>query len=235
MEGLFQNFTTYLDRVSPAAFLVSFIGGIGASLTPCIYPIIPILVGVIGASSAKNKTRGFLLSIVFVLGMAATYSILGILAALTGQIFGLQSQNPWVLFAVGNFNLLFGLSMLGLFELKLPGSWGKPAGAKPKNLLTIFLMGAGSGSIAAPCTVPVLGVLLSFVATEKNVVFGFSLLFVFSLGLGVLLIALGTFTGLIASLPKSGSWLLRIKQFFGFLMILLAEYFVLQAGRYGLF
>jgi thiol:disulfide interchange protein DsbD len=96
-------------------------------------------------------------------------------------------------------------------------------------------MGAGSGSIAAPCTVPVLGVLLSFVATEKNVVFGFSLLFVFSLGLGVLLIALGTFTGLVASLPKSGNWLLRIKQFFGLLMILLAEYFFLQAGRYGLF
>ncbi len=235
MESLFQNFTIYLENVSPAAYLVSFMGGIGASLTPCIYPIIPILVGVIGASSAKNQTRGFLLSVVFVLGMAATYSVIGILAAVSGKVFGLQAQNPWVLFAVGNFNLFFGLAMLGFFEFRLPGSWGRATGGPPKNLLAVFLMGAGSGSIAAPCTVPVLGALLTFVATEKNVVFGFSLLFVFALGLGVLLVAVGTFTGLAASLPKSGNWLLRIKQFFGLLMILLAEYFFLQAGKYGLF
>lgn len=234
MENLFTNFNQYLSSISPLAFVVAFLGGIGASLTPCIYPVIPILIGVIGASTAKNKSRGFFLSLIFVLGMAFTYSLLGLAAALTGSLFGLQSQNPWVLFAVGNFNLFFGLAMLGLFEIKLPGSWGKP-GAKVGNLFAVFTMGAGSGLVAAPCTVPVLGVLLTFVATEKNLIFGFSLLFIFALGLGLLLIILGTFTGLLASLPRSGNWLVRIKQLFGFLMIILAEYFLLRAGRNGLF
>ena len=95
----------------------------------------------------------------------------------------------------------------------------------------VFVMGAGSGFVDAPCTVPVLGVLLTFVAQSRNLFFGFSLLFVFALGLGLLLIILGTFTGFVASLPKSGSWLVRVKQAFGILILIVAEYFFIQAGR----
>lgn len=96
---------------------------------------------------------------------------------------------------------------------------------------SVFFMGASSGFVAAPCTVPVLGALLSFVAQSRNLLFGFSLLFVFALGLGLLLILLGTFTGLLTSLPKSGTWTLRVKQAFGLLLLLAAEFFLLQAGR----
>lgn len=234
MESFFQNLNQYLSESSPLAFVAAFLGGIGASLTPCVYPIIPILLGVVGAKSAEKKSRGFFLSLIFVLGMALTYSSLGIFAALTGTLFGIQSQNPWVAFAVGNICLFFGISMLGAFDISLPGSWGK-AGLKPQNLIGIFVMGATSGLVAAPCTVPVLAVLLTFVATEKNLFFGFSLLFVFALGLGLLLIVLGTFAGLLTSLPKSGNWLVRIKQIFGWAMILVGEYFLLQAGKYHLF
>lgn len=235
MENLFQNFSEYLTTISPLAFLVAFLGGIGASLTPCVYPIIPILVGTIGSKAAVAKSRGFTLSLFFVLGMAFTYSLLGLFAALTGTLFGIQSQNPWVAFAVGNICLFFGISMLGVFEISLAGQWGKAAGTKSRNLFDLFFMGASSGLVAAPCTVPVLGVLLAFVATQKNLVFGFSLLFVFALGLGLLLIVLGTFTGLLASLPRSGEWMVRIKKLFGWAMIGVGEYFLLEAGRYGLF
>ena len=233
MESLFHNFSQYLNETSPAAYLVSFLGGIGASLTPCIYPIIPILVGVIGVSASENRLRGFFLSGIFVLGMAVSYSLLGVAAALTGRLFGQLSTHPLAFLVVGNICLVFALSMLGLFELRLPGSWGQARGVQEKNHKTgaVFLMGASSGFVAAPCTVPVLGTLLTFVAQRGNPVFGFSLLFLFALGLGSLLIVLGTFTGLLASFPKSGPWLVRVKQAFGILLLVVAEYFLVQAGK----
>jgi len=168
----------------------------------------------------------------FVLGMAVTYSIFGFIAALTGTLFGKLTTHPIAYLAVGNLCLIFALSMLGLFEIQLPGGWGQAGkGSGEKGIVTVFFMGAGSGVVAAPCTVPVLGALLSFVAQKQNLLFGFSLLFVFALGLGFLLILLGTFTGLLASLPKSGPWLVRVKQAFGILLILVAEFFLVQAGK----
>lgn len=232
MESMIQNLSQYLKEVSPLAYLVSFLGGLAASLTPCIYPILPILVGVIGATGTKNRLRGFWLSLTFVLGMAMTYSILGLIAALTGRLFGQLTTHPLAYLAVGNVCLLFALSMLGLFEMKLPGRWGqtKP-GASERGVGTVFLMGASSGVVAAPCTVPVLGVLLTFVAQSRNLFLGFSLLFIFSLGLGFLLMVVGTFTGLVVSIPKSGPWMVRIKQAFGVLLVLVAEFFLIQAGK----
>ena len=233
MEQLFHNFSQYLNQISPAAYLVSFLGGVAASLTPCIYPVIPILVGVVGVSGGGKRIRGLVLSFAFVLGMAFTYSILGLAAALTGKIFGQLTAHPLSYLTVGNICLVFALSMLGLFEIRIPGSWGEAqvAGRKSHRLGAVFLMGATSGFVAAPCTVPVLGTLLAFVAQSRNLLFGFSLLFVFALGLGFLLVILGTFTGLLASLPKSGPWLVRVKQAFGMLLLLVAEYFLIQAGK----
>ena len=229
---LFQNFSEYLNQVSPLAYVVSFLGGVGASFTPCIYPIIPILVGVIGSTSVQSRRQGFRLSLAFVLGMAVMYSIFGLLAALTGTLFGRLTTHPVAYLLVGNICLLFALSMLGLFEIQLPGPWGQ-AGKKgaPQGIGKVFLMGASSGVVAAPCTVPVLGALLAFVAQKQNLLFGFSLLFVFALGLGTLLVILGTFTGLLASLPKSGPWLVRVKQAFGILLMIVAEFFLVQAGK----
>lgn len=232
MENLLQNFSQYLNEISPFAYLVSFLGGVWASFTPCIYPIIPILIGVIGAKSTQSRVQGFQLSSAFVVGMAVTYSLLGLAAALTGRIFGQLTTHPLAYLVVGNICLVFALSMLGLFEIRLPGRWGEAKGKKEKKGIgTVFWMGASSGLVAAPCTVPILGVLLAFVAQTRNLLFGFSLLFVFALGLGLLLILLGTFTGLLASLPKSGPWMVRLKQAFGVLLIVAAEFFVIQAGK----
>lgn len=232
MDTFFQNLTQYLNEYSPLAYLIAFLGGLATSFTPCVYPILPILVGVIGATSGRSRLQGFLLSSAFALGMALTYSTLGLFAALTGKIFGQLTVNPAAYLAVGNLCLIFALSMLGLFELRLPGKWGHPGSpGDKKGLWTVFFMGMSSGLVAAPCTVPVLGTLLTFVAETRNAVFGFSLLFTFALGLGALLVGAGTFEGFLVSLPKSGPWLARVKQAFGVLLILAAEYFILQAGR----
>lgn len=232
MENIFQNLPQYLSGLSPLAYLVSFLGGVLTSFTPCVYPIIPILVGVIGAKSGKSRMQGFNLSLAFVLGMALVYSLLGVVAALTGQIFGQLTTHPLGYLVVGNICLVFALSMLGLFEIRLPGHWGQARTSQAKRGLGgVFFMGASSGLVAAPCTVPVLGALLTFVAQSRNVIFGFSLLFVFALGLGFLLVGVGTFTGFLTSLPKSGPWLVRVKQAFGVLLILVAEFFLILAGK----
>jgi thiol:disulfide interchange protein DsbD len=232
METLFQNFTQYLTEISPLAYLVSFLGGVWASFTPCVYPIIPILIGVIGAESAERRAHGFRLSLVFVLGMALTYAHLGVAAALTGKLFGQLTTHPAANLVVANILLLFALSMLGVFELRLPGAWGKSKVIKEERKLgAVFLMGASSGVVAAPCTVPVLGVLLTFVAQTRNLIFGFTLLFTFAMGLGLLLIVLGTFTGIVASIPKSGPWLVRIKHAFGIFLLVIAELFLIRAGK----
>ena len=232
METFFQNFSQYLQQFSPLAYAVAFLGGIATSFTPCIYPILPILVGVIGTTDGRGRLRGFLLSSAFALGMALTYSALGIFAALTGRIFGELTVHPIGYLMVGNLCLFFALSMLGLFEIRLPGKWGHHGSRKEKKGIgTVFLMGASSGLVAAPCTVPVLGTLLTFVAQTRNAVFGFSLLFIFALGLGFFLVVVGTFEGFLVSLPKSGPWLHRVKQAFGVLLIFAAEYFLVQAGK----
>jgi thiol:disulfide interchange protein DsbD len=232
METIFQNFSQYLNQTSPLAYVVSFLGGVAASFTPCVYPILPILIGVIGGTTSQSRFRGFVLSLTFVLGMALTYSIFGLIAAFTGTIFGRLTIHPFAFLIVGNICLVFALSMLGLFEIQLPGSWGKATtGTAQRGILTVFIMGMSSGMVAAPCTVPVLGVLLTFVAQSQNLIFGFSLLFAFAMGLGILLILLGTFTGLLASLPKSGNWMVRIRQAFGVFLIVVAEFFLIRAGK----
>lgn len=232
MENLFQNFSSYLQNVSPLAYLVSLIGGVAASFTPCIYPILPILIGVIGIETTGSRVRGFFLSVAFVLGMALTYAVMGLVAAFTGTLFGRFATHAVTSLVIGNICLFFALSMLGLFELKLPGNWGRAGGnSTMKGFGAVFLMGAGSGMVAAPCTIPVLGVLLVYVAQTSNLLLGFTLLFTFALGLGLPLILLGTFTGLLASLPKSGVWLVRIRQGFGLLLLLVAEFFLIQAGK----
>ena len=215
--------------------LTSYGGGLLTSLTPCFYPLIPLLVAYVGGSSENSKGRAFALSSFFVLGLSVTYSALGAIASLTGMMFGQIQTSPWTYLIVGNIILLLGLSMLGLYELPIPQFLqAKKSGQRKKGFFGAFLLGLTSGFIAAPCTTPVLGGILTYVASQQNVVFGTLLLFVFSLGMGTLLIVLGTFTGFLTSLPKSGKWLMIIKKGLGWLMLIMAEYFLIQAGRFWL-
>jgi cytochrome c-type biogenesis protein len=220
-----------LQSGSVLAYLIVFAAGVLTSFTPCVYPMIPVTVTYIGGASAGSRGRAFLRTLVYVLGIALIYSALGAFAALTKRFFGQMSTNPWVMFAVANVIILFGLSMLDAVVIPIPGILTRPGKKASDNLAGALVLGMASGFVAAPCTAPVLGTLLLFVGSKGNVAYGASLLFVFAFGLGFLLLLLGTFAGILTSLPKAGAWMDRIKKAFGFAMILVGEYFLIQMGK----
>ncbi len=232
MEGFLQGLEGYLSASPLLAYIAVFLGGVLTSFTPCVYPMIPITIAYIGGRSGESRLKGLFLSIFYVIGMAATYSALGAFAALTGKLFGSASTNPILYLVVANIFIFLGLSMLDVFTLPIPSFLtSRQPGKKSGGYLGAFLVGLLAGTVAAPCTAPVLGVVLTYVAAEQNVIYGITLLFIFSIGLGTLLIIVGTFAGLMSSLPKTGTWSVVIKKFFGWLMIAAGEYFLITAGK----
>lgn len=215
------------------AYLAAFLGGLFISITPCVYPLIPVTIAVIGAQKAQSKSKAFLLSLSYVMGIAVTYSALGLIAALTGSLFGRIQTNPWTFFIVGNVCILFGLSTLDIFDLSFLFALSlkpKVKGLFGKGYAGNVLAGIIAGLVAGPCTAPALAVILTYVATTQKAILGATLLFTFAMGMGCLLILVGTFTVILTSLPKAGAWMLRIKKAFGLLLIALGEYFLIKAG-----
>ncbi|MBF0620234.1 MAG: sulfite exporter TauE/SafE family protein [Candidatus Omnitrophica bacterium] len=210
-------------------YLIVFFGGVLVSFTPCVYPLMPVSVAYIAGVNVKgSRWGGFWLSILYVFGVAISYSILAILAVMTGKVFGAIQQNPWIYLAVANVMLFFALVMLDV--IPLPMLRLAQDGSKPKTWLSVMGFGMVSGLVIGPCTAPALGSLLIYVASKQNIVFGISLLFVFAYGLGASLILAGTFSGFLSSLPKSGIWMDRIKKFAGVVFIIAAEVYFIRAG-----
>ena len=212
------------------AFLFVFVGGILTSFTPCVYPLIPITVSVFGAGESVGRLRSFLLSVTYVLGIALTYSILGIAVASTGAVFGQIMADPRVILPVCGILIALGLSMLGVFELRVPyalqNRLNSVGGA---GFAGAFAMGTVAGIIAAPCTGPALGAVLSYVATTESAFLGFWLLLTYALGMGLLFVVIGTFSGAIAALPRSGGWMYILENIFGVAIITVALYFLKDA------
>ena len=232
MQNLLHSFEAYLQAGSVLTYAAVFAGGVLISFTPCVYPVLPITVGYIGGRSQGSKAKGFFLSISYVLGMAAMYAALGSVAALTGRVFGRTAASPVTNIVIGNICILMALSLLDVFHVPLPGFSGRGSTGKGRGGgIGAFAMGLLSGLVVGPCTAPVLGTLLVYVGARRNVLFGTSLLFVFALGMGFLLLVAGTFTGLLANLPKSGRWTETVKKGFGVFLILAGEYFLLEAGK----
>ncbi len=233
MDSLIAHLKIYLEQSPLLAYLAVFFGGILTSFTPCVYPVMPITVSVIGSASGGSRAKAFFYSIIYVLGIATMYSILGAIASLSGKLFGQISTHPLTFFIVGNICILLGLSMLGVFNLPSFdfGTRAREAGEKRKNWLGVYLIGLASGLIVGPCTAAVLGVVLTYVATKQNVIFGITLLFTFAIGMCILLIVIGTFTGLLTSLPVAGAWMKKIEKIFGLLLIAVGEYFLILMGK----
>jgi thiol:disulfide interchange protein DsbD len=229
--ALGQTLDGQLESGSMAAVFVVFAAGVLTSFTPCVYPMIPVTVTYIGGASAGSRRRAFTLSLVYVSGLALIYSALGVVTALLGRTFGDFTRNPWIYGAVGLLIILFGVAMLDLVNIPIPGFAGKvqTKGARRGGHLGALMMGLAAGFVAAPCTAPVLGLLLVYVARTRNVVWGGSLLLVFALGLGTLLLLLGIFSGLLSNLPKAGAWMDRIKKGFGLAMLVVGLYFLYQS------
>ena len=223
LEGRLQR---ALNQGSWLAFLIVFLGGVLTSFTPCVYPVIPITITYIGGSSKGNPFKGFVLSLWFVLGIAITYSALGLLAAAGGGAFGQATQNPWVNGGIAALIGAMGFSMAGFFDIQLPSAMTSKVGGARSGFLGPILMGFATGLIAAPCVGPVLVVLLTWVAQTGSLFLGFWLLFTFALGLGLLFIVLGTFSGALTALPGAGAWMDGVKHLFAILLWGLALWFL---------
>ena len=168
--------------------------------------------------------------------MAFIYATLGVITALLGKTFGDFTRTPWIYGAVGALIVFFGVAMLGLIQIPVPGLAGRvqAKGAQRGGPWGALLMGSAAGFVAAPCTAPVLGLLLVYVGRTHDVLWGGSLLFVFGIGLGTLLMLVGIFSGLLANLPKAGAWMDRIKRAFGIGMLIVGAWFLYQAVKIGI-
>ncbi len=218
-EPLEVRFQNALKSGSWIAFLLVFLGGVLGSLTPCVYPVIPITMGYIGSRSGGSKLRGFTLSLAFVLGLAIVYSTLGLLAASTGALFGSFTQTPWFMGPIAAIIAIMGVSMLGVFDIPIPGFAAEAQGKTKGGYFGAAVMGGLSGLVAAPCVGPVLVALLAWVAQSGSLAIGFFMLFTFSLGMGLLFIVIGTFSGMLQALPSAGEWMVAVKKFFGMALL----------------
>lgn len=212
----------------------AFLGGLLTSFTPCVYPLIPVTLGIMGVRrEAGGKRQVFVFPLLFLLGLAAVYSILGFLAAGSGRLLGSLTQTPFFTLAVALVFFGMGLSMLGFFDFALPvrfQTWLAKRGGPGYG--GTFVLGAASGLLAAPCSGPVVVGILAYVAQKSNPIFGFLLLVVFSLGLGTPFFFLGVFSRYVARLPKSGLWTEWVKRFAGVALIAAALFYFSNAGMF---
>jgi len=211
-----------------------FGAGVATSLTPCIYPMIPITAGLLAGSARAeaSRWRAATLALTYALGLATLYALTGLLAGMSGQLFGAVASNPWVRFATGNLLLLFGLAMLDVFPISAPQrlmAWASQLGGGSYG--SVLLLGATSGIVAAPCGAPAFAAVLTWVATTKSGALGFLYLFAFSLGMTAILVLVGTFSGALAALPRAGWWMVWIKKAGGAVLLAMAEFYFVEMGR----
>jgi len=219
---------------SPLAALATLFGaGVLTSLTPCIYPMIPITASVIAGTAREGQSRARTvgLTLTYAVGLATLYAVLGALAGMSGTLFGTVSASPWALAAIGNLLLLFALAMLDVLPVPVPRRLVQWAGSREGGSYgAVFLLGATSGVVAAPCGAPAFAVVLTWVAATNAGLMGFVYLFVFSLGMTALLVVVGIFSGTLTLLPRSGVWMVWVKRAAAVLMIAMAEYYFMKAG-----
>lgn len=229
-----MSLTQSLQHNPLLALATLFGAGLVTSLTPCVYPMIPITAGLIAGSTGERASRARTagLTLTYACGLALFYAILGVVAGLTGSLFGTVASQPWVRFAVGNLLLVFALAMLDVIPVSAPQRLVRWAGSLGGGSYpAVFLLGASSGIVAAPCGAPAFAVVLTWVATTRSAALGFVYLFFFSLGMTALLVAVGLFSGLVTALPRSGPWMAWIKKTAGVTMLAMAEYYFIQMGR----
>jgi cytochrome c biogenesis protein CcdA len=202
-----------------------FLSGLALNLTPCVYPLIPITLGFFSRQTGGKRGGTFWLALVYVLGMSVTYSALGVFAALSGSLFGAWLQKPAVLLAIAAIVLALALSMFGLFEISAPHFITDRTGSK-SGAAGALTMGLFVGFVAAPCIGPFVLSLLTYVAAKGSAPLGFGLFFTLAMGLGLPYLVLGTVSGSLKALPRSGEWMTAVRRVFGFALVALAVYFL---------
>ena len=210
-----------------------FLAGVATSLTPCLYPMIPITVSIVGTSeSSSSRWSRIGLIAVYVIGLAAAYASLGLLAGLSGTMFGTVSTNPWLQFAMANVMLASAAMMADVVPVPVPArlrTWATTAGVGGK-VTGVLVMGLVSGLVAAPCGAPVMAAILTWVAATRSAVLGFTYLLAFSVGMCALLVVAALATDTTLRLPRAGPWMLWVKRVFALILLGVAEYYLVQMG-----
>ena len=203
-----------------------FAGGLALNLTPCVYPLIPITVSYFSGRREQGRGRLAVHCGLYLAGLALTNSLLGLAAALTGGLLGALLQHPAVLIGVALVLVFFAVSLFGLWELKLPASLTAAASKSYSGYFGTFFMGLTLGVVAAPCLGPFVLGLLTWMAGLGNPAAGFLIFFILSLGLGLPLTFLAVFSGSLNKLPRAGQWMVRVRTIMGWVLVLMAAYFV---------
>jgi len=216
---------TFTSRGLPLTLLAIFVLGLALNLTPCVYPLIPITIGYFSNQSGARRSRRIALSVLYVLGIAITYSALGVFSALSGKLFGAWLQHPAVLVFFAALMLVMASSMFGLFEIRVPHFISNRSGGQA-GLAGALTMGLLIGIVAAPCVGPFVISLIALVSSLQSPFLGFLMFFVLALGLGVPYLLLGIFSSGMSALPRAGEWMLHVKKGMGFILIAMAVYFL---------
>ncbi|MFI5180358.1 MAG: protein-disulfide reductase DsbD family protein [Thermoanaerobaculia bacterium] len=215
----------FAGKSLPLILAIVFLSGLALNLTPCVYPLIPITVGFFVRQGSGKTSQTFGLAFAYVLGMSVTYSALGAFAALSGSLFGAWLQKPAVLAGIAVLIVALALSMFGLWEIRVPHVITDRTGSKA-GVAGAVTMGLFVGFVAAPCIGPFVLSLLTYVAAKGSVATGLGLFFTLAMGLGLPYLVLGTVSGSLAKLPRSGEWMEAVRRVFGFALLALAIWFL---------
>jgi thiol:disulfide interchange protein DsbD len=209
-------------------FMALFVGGLLLNLTPCVFPMLGVTVSIFGARRQEPLPKVVGAATLYVLGIVVMYSTLGVIAALTGGLFGAALQSLWVTVGLGALLIVLSLSMFGLYELQ-PPAWvlQRAGGADTTSAAGLLIAGLAVGVIAAPCVGPFVVAVLAVIAKRGDALFGFQTMFSLALGLGFPYILLGSFSNLLQRLPRSGDWMVWVKKVFGFILAGYGAFFVL--------
>lgn len=204
-----------------------FIGGFFTAFTPCVYPLIPVTIGIISEINKNYKRSSFFLSLIYALGIVFTYTSLGIVAGLGSFTFGNYMGNPIFVWILAMIFFILGLSMTGFYEIRLPEFiTNRLVNIRGSSIISIFAMGLVAGFVAAPCTGPILASALVFISTGGSPLLGGIYLFSYALGLSIIFIIAGTFSGILKRMPRSGGWMVIIRSLFAIVIISYSIYLI---------
>lgn len=239
--------TTMLDNAvssgSALVYILVFAGGVAASVTPCVYPVLPLTVGYVGNAAGGKKSRGFFLSLALVFGMALVYAVVGIIFAALGMQFGAIWANGWAVFAIAWFFILMSLFLMDVFSFPAPKFMQnlRASTGNRQGYVGALAVGGVSGLVVGPCTGPILAIVIVAVSTTLKDASGMAYalqiadgglkLFLFGFGQGALILLCGTFAGLLAHLPKSGKWMVTLKKGFAMLVLAGASLLLIYVGQ----
>ena len=224
MEALFNNIQHIIQNQHTLAIFAVFIGGLISAASPCVLAAIPLIIGYVGGYSEGDKRKAALFSLVFVLGLSITFTLLGAAASAMGQFLGFMGR--WLYIGLAVIAIVMGLQLMGMISIPLP--FQKTKAVNTKGLLGAFLLGILTGTVSSPCATPVLAVILAYVSTQGDMIYGSSLLFVYALGHCALIFIAGLSVGLTESIVGSRgitNFSLYAKRLSGAILVVVGIYF----------